>query len=176
MSLKHRTACREVQFAGMGYVNFQRDTIDLRFEPQPLKKQLIEVTQPFCIQGSLDHPEVRLEGAPVANALAGALAFPFNILDDIVQPKAGEVEHVPCKVIHTAARQEGTRRKRSARAAVRWASAYSVARRRSAAKASAPFRRSGVKRPNAAPGSAANGRACSAWRGGADALRPELFA
>lgn len=93
---------REVQIAGVGYVNLRRETIDLRFKPQPLRQELIKVTQPFAIQGNLYHPSLHLEGAPVLNALAGSLAFPFNALDHIIQPKLGEVRHEPCHVIRTA--------------------------------------------------------------------------
>ncbi|ODR99189.1 hypothetical protein AUC68_04035 [Methyloceanibacter methanicus] len=103
---------REVQIVGVGYVNLRRETIDLRFKPQPLQRELIETSQPFAIQGNLDHPKLHLEGAPVLNALAGSLAFPFNALDHIIQPKMDEVRHRPCHVIHTAApeEREGERR------------------------------------------------------------------
>lgn len=101
---------REVQIVGVGYVNLRRQTIDMRFKPQPLRRELIKVTQPFAIQGNLDHPKLHLEGAPVLNALAGSIAFPFNALDHIIQPKMGEVRHRPCHVIHTrASEQRGVR-------------------------------------------------------------------
>ena len=103
---------REVQIAGVGYVNLRRETIDLRFKPQPLRQELIKVTQPFAIQGNLYHPTLHLEGAPVLNALAGSLAFPFNALDHIIQPKLGEVRHRPCQVIHTAMPEERGREQR----------------------------------------------------------------
>lgn len=94
---------REVQIVGVGYVDMRRDAIDLRFKPQPLTRELIKVTQPFSVQGRLDHPSLHLGGAPVLNALAGTLAFPFNALDRIIQPRMDEVRHRPCQVIHTAA-------------------------------------------------------------------------
>ncbi|ODR96548.1 hypothetical protein AUC70_14830 [Methyloceanibacter stevinii] len=103
---------REVQIAGVGYVNLRRETVDLRFKPQPLRQELIKVTQPFAIQGNLYHPTLHLEGAPVLNALAGSLAFPFNALDHIIQPKLGEVRHRPCQVIHTAMPEERGREQR----------------------------------------------------------------
>ncbi len=103
---------REVQIAGVGYVNLRRETVDLRFKPQPLRRELIQVTQPFAIQGNLYHPTVHLKGVPVLNALAGSLAFPFNALDHIIQPRLGEVRHKPCEVIHTAMPEEGGRERR----------------------------------------------------------------
>jgi hypothetical protein len=103
---------REVQIAGVGYVNLRRETIDLRFKPQPLRQELIKVTQPFAIQGNLYHPTLHLKGAPVLNALAGSIACPFNALDHIIQPRLGEVRHKPCQVIHTAMPEEGGRERR----------------------------------------------------------------
>ncbi|MEM9590272.1 MAG: AsmA-like C-terminal region-containing protein [Pseudomonadota bacterium] len=105
---------REVQIAGVGYVNLRRDTIDMRFKPQPLRQELIKVTQPFAIQGNLYRPKLHLEGAPVLNALAGSLAFPFNALDHIIQPKLGEVRHRPCHVIHTTTREQRRLQEREA--------------------------------------------------------------
>jgi hypothetical protein len=90
--------------------NLRRQTIDMRFKPQPLRRELIKITQPFAIQGNLDHPKLHLEGAPVLNALAGSIAFPFNALDHIIQPKMGEVRHRPRHVIHIrASEQRGVR-------------------------------------------------------------------
>lgn len=103
---------REVQIVGVGYVDLRRDVLDLRFKPQPLRQKLIEVTQPFVIQGNLKHPKIHLTGAPIANAVAGTFAFPFNLLDSIVQPRAGTPGRVPCRVTYTAERRERETRTR----------------------------------------------------------------
>ena len=103
---------REVQIVGVGYVDLRRDVLDLRFKPQPLRQKLIDVTQPFVIQGNLKHPQIHLTGAPIANAVAGTFAFPFNLLDSIVQPRAGTPGRVPCRVTYTAERRERETRTR----------------------------------------------------------------
>lgn len=98
-----------VQIVGVGYVDLRRDAIDLRFKPQALRRELINTAQPFAVQGPLDSPALRLKGAPVANALAGTIAFPFNVLDGIVQPRADAPGRVPCQVTRaTDRRQRGT--------------------------------------------------------------------
>ena len=96
---------REVQIVGVGYVDLRRDAIDLRFKPQPMRRELIKVTQPFAIQGRLSHPQLRLEGAPVLSAVAGTLAFPFNALDRIIQPRADAPDRRPCQIIRTSTRE-----------------------------------------------------------------------
>jgi hypothetical protein len=89
---------KNVQIAGVGYIDFRRSEIDLRFKPQPLQRQFINVAQPFAISGALASPRVRLTGAPVAGAVVGILAFPFNLLDTIVLPRAEDPRRVPCQV------------------------------------------------------------------------------
>lgn len=95
---------RNVQVVGVGYVDFRADRVDLRFKPHALQKQFIKIAQPFAIEGRLDDPKLRLTGAPVAGAVVGALAFPFNLLETIIQPHRNIPGRVPCHVIHTVAR------------------------------------------------------------------------
>ena len=93
---------RNVQVAGTGTIDFRNDKVDLRFRPRALRRQLVNVTQPFAIQGSLDSPSVNLGGAPVAGAAVGTLALPLNLLDTIVLPRADSSGRVPCRVEQTA--------------------------------------------------------------------------
>lgn len=98
---------RNVQVVGVGYVDFRRNAIDLRFKPQALRKQFIKIAQPFAIRGSLSSPKVALTGSPAAGAVVGAIAFPFNLLDAIVQSKAETPGRVPCRVVQAS--QQGGR-------------------------------------------------------------------
>ena len=99
---------KNVQIAGVGYIDFRRSEIDIRFKPQPLQRQFINVVQPFAISGTLASPRVRLTGAPVAGAVVGILAFPFNLLDTIVLPRAEEAGRVPCQVRRVSGAQRAS--------------------------------------------------------------------
>lgn len=88
---------------GVGFIDFRQSQVNLRFKPQALHPQFIKIAQPFAVSGPLSHPRLRLTGAPVAGAVVEVLAFPFNLLGTIVQPKANEPGRVPCRIIHTAA-------------------------------------------------------------------------
>jgi hypothetical protein len=99
---------KNVQIAGVGYIDFRRSEIDLRFKPQPLQRQFINVAQPFAISGALASPRVRLTGAPVAGAVVGILAFPFNLLDTIVLPRAEDPRRVPCQVRRVSGAQRAS--------------------------------------------------------------------
>lgn len=104
---------RNVQVAGAGYVDFRKEEIDLRFRPQALQRQLINVPQPFAIQGKLDSPRLTLGGAPVAGAAVNTLALPLNLLGSIVLPRADNSGRVPCRVEQNTAggdRDVGTNR------------------------------------------------------------------
>ncbi len=92
---------KEVQVVGVGYIDFAGNKIDLRFKPQALHPQFIKIVQPFALQGTLSHPHLVLTGHPVEGAVVGVLAFPFNLLETIVQPAAKTPAHTPCHVIHT---------------------------------------------------------------------------
>ena len=76
--------------------------MNLRFQPKALRQQFIKTAQPFAIQGPLSHPQLRLTSAPVAGAVVEVLAFPFNLLDTIVQPGPRDPGHTPCRVIQTS--------------------------------------------------------------------------
>ncbi len=94
----------DVQVVGVGFIDFRAKEVNLRFKPKALRQQFIKIAQPFAIQGPLSHPQLRLTGAPVAGAVVEVLAFPFNLLDTIVQPGAKDKGRAPCRVIQTAAR------------------------------------------------------------------------
>ena len=92
----------DVQVAGVGFIDFRQNEVNLRFKPQALRQQFMKISQPFAIRGPLSRPQLRLTGAPVAGAMVEVLAFPFNLLETIIQPKASEPGRVPCRIIHTA--------------------------------------------------------------------------
>ena len=92
----------DVQVAGVGFIDFRQNEVNLRFKPQALRQQFMKISQPFAIRGTLSRPQLRLTGAPVAGAMVEVLAFPFNLLETIIQPKASEPGRVPCRIIHTA--------------------------------------------------------------------------
>ena len=78
----------EVQVVGVGYVDFRKDYLDLRFKPRALREQFLKIAQPFAIQGPMKKPRLRLTGAPVAGAVTDVLSFPFNLLETVLQPDA----------------------------------------------------------------------------------------
>jgi uncharacterized protein involved in outer membrane biogenesis len=106
-----------VQVVGVGYIDYRANTIDLRFKPQALRRQFIQTSHPFAIQGKIGNKSVRLTGTPAASAVTGVLAFPFNLLGTIVQPRAGTPGRVPCRVVQSTQQGSGgittTRRPRS---------------------------------------------------------------
>jgi hypothetical protein len=97
----------DVQVVGVGFIDFRAKEVNLRFKPKALRQQFIKIAQPFAIQGPLSHPQLRLTGAPVAGAVVEVLAFPFNLLDAVVQPGPKDRGRAPCRVIQTAARNGG---------------------------------------------------------------------
>ncbi len=98
---------KNVQVVGVGFIDFRKDTIDLRFKPRALHEQFIKIVQPFAIAGTLSKPHLRLTGHPVAGAVTDVLAFPFNLLETIVQPEGNEPGRVPCHVVHPTAHRGG---------------------------------------------------------------------
>jgi hypothetical protein len=92
----------EVQVVGVGFVDFRQSEINLQFKPKALHEQFLKIAQPFAIEGPLSKPELRLTGHPVAGAATEILAFPFNLLEAIVQPEATDPNRVPCRVIVSA--------------------------------------------------------------------------
>lgn len=93
----------QVQVVGIGYMDFNADVIDLRFRPQALRRQFINVARPFALQGSLSHPRLSLTGT-ASRAMTEVLAFPFNLLGTIILPSAGTPGRRPCHIIHTTQR------------------------------------------------------------------------
>jgi AsmA family protein len=92
----------DVQVVGVGFIDFRAKEVNLRFKPKALRQQFIKIAQPFAVQGPLSHPQLRLTGAPVAGAVVEVLAFPFNLLDTIVQPGPRDKGRAPCRVIQTS--------------------------------------------------------------------------
>jgi hypothetical protein len=92
----------DVQVVGVGFIDFRQSEVNLQFKPKALRQQFIKIAQPFAIRGPLTHPQLRLTGAPVAGAVVEVLAFPFNLLNTILQPGNGEPGRAPCRVIQTS--------------------------------------------------------------------------
>jgi hypothetical protein len=92
----------DVQVVGVGYIDFRQSEVNLRFKPKALRQQFVKIAQPFAIRGPLNHPQFRLTGAPVAGAVVEVLAFPFNLLDTIVQPGPRDPGRAPCRVIQAS--------------------------------------------------------------------------
>jgi hypothetical protein len=88
----------DVQVVGVGYADFQRDQVDLRFKPQALQPQFLKIAQPFAIKGALGSARVTLTGAPLAGAVTDVIAFPFNLLETIIQPTGDALRRIPCHV------------------------------------------------------------------------------
>jgi AsmA family protein len=97
----------DVQVVGVGYIDFRQSEVNLQFKPQALHKQFFKIAQPFAVRGPLSHPRLSLTGSPVAGAVTEVLAFPFNLLQTIIQPAANTPGRVPCRIIHTSTAQNG---------------------------------------------------------------------
>jgi hypothetical protein len=91
----------DVQVVGVGYIDFRQSEVNLRFKPQALHQQFFKIAQPFAVRGPLSHPRLSLTGSPVAGAVTEVLAFPFNLLETIIQPAANTPGRLPCRIIHT---------------------------------------------------------------------------
>jgi AsmA family protein len=96
-----------VQVVGVGYIDYRANTIDLRFKPQALRPQFIQTAHPFAIQGNIGSKSVRLTGTSVTSAVTGVLAFPFNLLGTIVQPRADTPGRVPCRIVQSGQQGAG---------------------------------------------------------------------
>jgi hypothetical protein len=96
----------QVQVVGVGYVDFRANAVDLRFRPQALRPQFINVARPFAFQGSLSHPRLALTGT-TSRAMTEVLAFPFNLLGTIILPSSDTPGRRPCHIIHTTQRAGG---------------------------------------------------------------------
>jgi len=97
----------DVQVVGVGFIDFRQNEVNLQFKPKALRQQFIKIAQPFAVRGPLTHPQLRLTGAPVAGVVVEVLAFPFNLLDTIVQPGTNERGHVPCRIVQTSRNGNG---------------------------------------------------------------------
>lgn len=96
----------DVQVVGVGYIDFRQSEVNVRFKPQALHQQFFKIAQPFAVRGPLSRPRLSLTGSPVAGAVTEFLAFPFNLLQTIVQPATNAPGRVPCRIIHTSTAQK----------------------------------------------------------------------
>ncbi|MEZ5862143.1 MAG: AsmA-like C-terminal region-containing protein [Geminicoccaceae bacterium] len=86
-----------VQLRGSGTIDFNRDRLDLSFQPRPLREQLLQVVTPFRVRGSIDAPEIRVAGGTsrlAGRAVAETLTLPLNVLRALLD--RGGSNRVPC--------------------------------------------------------------------------------
>ena len=71
--------------SGEGYIDFARETLDLRFHPSAKHKGMVEFATPFAITGSLASPSVKASAAgATARALGRVVFSPVNLLGSLL--------------------------------------------------------------------------------------------
>jgi uncharacterized protein involved in outer membrane biogenesis len=71
--------------SGEGYIDFARETLDVRFHPSAKHRGMVEFATPFAIKGSLASPSVEASAAgATARALGRILVSPVNLLGSLL--------------------------------------------------------------------------------------------
>jgi AsmA family protein len=71
--------------SGEGYIDFARETLDLRIGPSAKHRGMVEFATPFAIRGSLVHPSVEASAAGgTARALGRVVVSPVNLLGSLL--------------------------------------------------------------------------------------------
>jgi uncharacterized protein involved in outer membrane biogenesis len=71
--------------SGEGYIDFARETLDLRFHPSAKHRGMVEFATPFAITGSLASPSVEASATgATARALGRVLFSPVNLLGSLL--------------------------------------------------------------------------------------------
>ncbi len=97
-----------VQIVGGGAVDFRKDTINLRFQPIPKRKQMVDIVTPFSVIGKVSKPAIKTEQSGAGRAVAEVITMPFNILGLIVTGgEKKQAKHKPCVVPKDAKAQAG---------------------------------------------------------------------
>jgi AsmA family protein len=84
---------------GEGYIDFARETLNLRIRPSPKERSLIELATPFTIGGSLASPTVKASAAgATARALGRVVVSPVNLLGALlpIVGDSGRDQQNPC--------------------------------------------------------------------------------
>jgi hypothetical protein len=112
----------DVQVVGHGAIDFRNDTIELIFQPQPKRKDLINIVTPFAIKGKLSSPKIEIQkgGVPI-RAVEEVVALPLNLLGLIVKGRQRNVttkgrqqtKHKPCQIIQHKKAKPKSRHRRS---------------------------------------------------------------
>jgi hypothetical protein len=95
---------------GEGIIDLRKETIDIRAEPHPKKKHLIELTTPFSIEGPLASPSVEVSATGTTVRTVGEIILsPVNLLGPLwrLVTDHGEDSKNPCLLL-----EDGTRGKR----------------------------------------------------------------
>jgi hypothetical protein len=70
---------------GDGYLDFARETIDVRIRPSPKRRSVVELATPFAIRGNLASPSVETSAMGVAARALGRVALsPVNLLGSLL--------------------------------------------------------------------------------------------
>jgi len=100
-----------VQVVAAGTIDIRRSRVDLRFQPRPKVRQMINIVSPFSVVGPLEHPTVKVEKGSAGRAVAETLALPLNVLGGVLGGKPKEIPgHKPCVIPRQ--RQPENRRRR----------------------------------------------------------------
>jgi len=87
-----------VQAVGVGSLDIRKDRIDMRFQPRPKVKEVVEIVSPFTVTGPLNAPHIKLDKGGVARrVVGGTLALPLNLIGSIfTRNRQKEADHKPC--------------------------------------------------------------------------------
>jgi uncharacterized protein involved in outer membrane biogenesis len=71
--------------AGGGYIDFARETLDVRIRPSAKHSRMVELATPFAITGSLAHPSVEVSATgATARTLGRIIVSPVNLLGSLL--------------------------------------------------------------------------------------------
>jgi hypothetical protein len=84
---------------GEGYIDFARETLNLRIRPSAKERRLVELATPFAIRGSLASPTVQASATgATARALGRVVFSPVNLLGALLPlvSDSGRDQDNPC--------------------------------------------------------------------------------
>ncbi|MCZ6758487.1 MAG: hypothetical protein O7C39_09415, partial [Bacteroidetes bacterium] len=94
---------------GEGVIDLRDETIDIKADPRPKKKQLVEITTPFSIEGPLASPSVKVSATgATARTVAEIALSPVRLLGPLwsVVSEQGKDTENPC-LLEAGAQQQG---------------------------------------------------------------------
>ncbi|MGI9414474.1 MAG: AsmA-like C-terminal region-containing protein [Hyphomicrobiales bacterium] len=107
---------KHVQAVGAGGIDIRKERVNLKFQPRPKVKQLVDTVSPFTVTGSLKAPKIKLEKGGAAGRVVGeTLTLPLNLLGAIFTGNKDKApNHRPC-VLQRKKQPKGKRGKRPRR-------------------------------------------------------------